>query len=261
MSWLEQIYSMGRKPLGASDQPSSGSSGGSALEAVRSAAGAPLGGGGDVKQIISSAAKTHGVPEDLLHNIAGSESSYKANVSNKTGSSAKGLFQFIDSTWKGMGGRPGEQFIPEKNADLGAKYVKQNIETLRGNLRRDPTYGEVYAAHYFGPGVSKMLNRANPSAPIERGLSTFNSPDKVRAIMQQNPNLRGKSVGEVLESLHKKAGYKTVGSGGKQALADGAGDEGLEQPTQMASADAYGDAWDNDNFAPDEYNREQQYLA
>lgn len=260
MGLLDDIYSVTRSALGGSKQPSQ-SQDESALGAVRSVTSTPLG-GGDVKAIISGAAKTHGVPEDLLHNIAGSESSYKANITNKTGSSAKGLFQFIDSTWQGMGGKPGEQFIPEKNADLGAKYIKQNINTLRSNLSRDPTYGEVYAAHYFGPGVSKMLTRSNASVPIERGLSTFNSPEKVRAIMRQNPNLRGKSVGEVLESLHKKAGYKTVNSSlGKQAAADEVDDVGMAPPMQVASADAYGDAWENDNFAPDEYNQEQQYLA
>lgn len=199
-----------------------------------------------VKAIINDAAQRHGVPSDLLHNMAGSESSYKAGISNKTGSSAKGLFQFIDSTWKGMGGKPGEQFIPEKNADLGAKYVRQNIDTLRDKLGRDPSYGEVYAAHYFGPGVANMLNRANPNAPIERGLSTFNDQQQVRRIMQQNPNLRGKTVRQVMDDLHKKVGNKTVG--GQRAEAT-IGDEDIgAMPTQLAQADdSYEAAWLDDD--------------
>jgi hypothetical protein len=201
----------------------------------------------DVKSIISAAAQRYGVPEDLLHNIAGSESSYKANVANKTGSSAKGLFQFIDSTWRGMGGKPGEQFIPEKNADLGAKYVRQNIDTLRDKLGRDPSYGEVYAAHYFGPGVHRMLTNANPNARIESGLSTFNDRDQVSRIMRQNPNLRGKTVRQVLDSLTEKAGSKYVG-GGPRAEAE-VDDATLGvAPTQVAQADdSYESAWLDDD--------------
>lgn len=214
---------------------------------VLNSASRPLGSYGDIKRIISGAAKTHGVPEDLLHNMAGSESSYKANVSNKTGSSAKGLFQFIDSTWKGMGGKPGEQFIPEKNADLGAKYVRQNIDTLRDKLGRDPSYGEVYAAHYFGPGVATMLNRANPNAPIERGLSTFNDPQQVQRIMRQNPNLRGKTVRQVMDDLHKKVGNKTVGRDLRAEAAIGDEEIGMP-PTQLAQADdSYEAAWLDDD--------------
>lgn len=200
-----------------------------------------------IKTIISGAAQRYGVPADLMHNMAGSESSYKADISNRTGSSAKGLFQFIDSTWRGLGGRPGEQFIPEKNAELGAKYVRQNIDTLREKLGRDPSYGEVYAAHHFGPGVHRMLTSANPNARIESGLSTFNDNDQVRRIMRQNPNLRGKTVREVLDSLNQKAGNKFVGSDRRAEVT--IGEDGLgESPTQLAQADdSYEAAWLDDD--------------
>lgn len=202
----------------------------------------------DVKAIISSAAQKHGVPEDLLHNIAGAESSYKPDAGNKTGSSAKGLFQAIDSTWRNMGYKPGEQFNPVKNADFGARYTKENIETLRNKLGRDPSYGEVYAAHHFGSGVSRMIARSNPNAPIESGLSTFNSPQQVRAIMRQNPTLRGKTVGQVMDTLHGKAGNKIVGSD-KRAEVNIGDEEMALEPTQVAQAnDSYEDAWLDDDL-------------
>lgn len=205
----------------------------------------------DIKGIISVAAQRHGVPADLLHKMAGSESSYDPNVTNKTGSSAKGLFQFIDSTWQAMGGKPGEQYIPEKNADLGAKYVRQNIETLHDKLGRNPTYGEVYAAHYFGPGVVSMIQRANPNAPIEQGLSTFHDRDGVRKVMQQNPNLHGKTVRQVMDSLNQKVGDKVVGgSYGQRAEADTNDDTPESQQTMVAdNGDNYEDAWNSDDYA------------
>jgi murein DD-endopeptidase MepM/ murein hydrolase activator NlpD len=145
--------------------------------------------------------------------MAGAESSYNAAITNKTGSTAKGLFQFIDKTWEGMGGKPGEQFDPYKNADLGTKYIKNNIDHLRKALGRDPAYHEVYAAHFFGPGVSKMLHNINLSASIEAGLAKFHNAAGVALVMRLNPNLRKKTVGQVIEDLKKKVGDTKVGAG------------------------------------------------
>jgi soluble lytic murein transglycosylase-like protein len=177
---------------------------------------------GGLSGLLNSAATKYGVPSALLGRISSAESSGKANAANPR-SSAKGVFQFTDSTWKGMGGKPGEQFNPEANVDLGAKYIRQNAEHLKKTLGRDPNYHEVYAAHMFGPGVSRMLNKANPKDPIERGLSMFQSSDMVKKIMKANPNLRGKSVGEVLDSLQSKTGQGIVAlaHGGPVSFADG----------------------------------------
>lgn len=167
--------------------------------------------GGGIREIITNAAKKHGLPPELLQKISGSESNYNPNVTNKTGSSAKGLFQFIDSTWAGMGGKPGEQYNPEINADLGGKYIRQNADYLKRSLGRDPSYGDIYAAHFFGPeGASSLIRRADPRSSIEEGLATYSSPAMVKKIMEQNPNLKGKSVGQVLNMLNKKTGEGIV---------------------------------------------------
>jgi hypothetical protein len=75
----------------------------------------------------------------------------------------------------------------------------------------------------FGPGVAKMLNKANPKDPIERGLATFQSPQMVKKIMKANPNLRNKSVGEVLDNLQIKTGpgIVSLASGGIIAFSNG----------------------------------------
>jgi hypothetical protein len=161
--------------------------------------------------IIASKAQKYNLPPQLMTNIAKAESNFNPNAGNKTGSSAKGLYQFIDKTWTGMGGKPGEQFDPEINSELGAKYIRQNAEFLKNKLGRDPSYSEVYAAHYFGPsGASNLLTRANPKDSIEKGLRTFNDPKGVRLIMKQNPNLKGKTVGQVLNDLETKTGQGIV---------------------------------------------------
>jgi hypothetical protein len=166
---------------------------------------------GGIPGIIASKAQKYNLPPQLMSSIAKAESNFNPNAGNKTGSSAKGLYQFIDKTWMGMGGKPGEQFDPEINSELGAKYIRQNAEFLKNRLGRDPSYSEVYAAHYFGPsGASNLLTRANPKDSIEKGLGTFNDPKGVKLIMKQNPNLRGKTVGQVLNDLETKTGSGIV---------------------------------------------------
>jgi murein DD-endopeptidase MepM/ murein hydrolase activator NlpD len=183
-----------------------------------------------VQDIIREAAYRNKVPADLALKMAGAESTYKTDAVNKTGSSAKGLFQFVDSTWKEMGGKPGEQMDPVKNADLGTKYIRKNYETLRKVLGRDVGYHEVYASHFFGPSVAKMFKSGiSLDAPIEKGLATFHSPKGVRLVMQQNPNLRGKTIRSVLASLKDKVGDRAAGAAFAQA------DEG---PAPVATAAA-----------------------
>lgn len=179
---------------------------------------------GGISDLIQGAAGRYNLPADLMQNIAGAESSGRSDAANPR-SSAKGIYQFIDSTWEGLGGTPGNQFDPQENVELGAKYIRQNAEKLKNDLGRNPTYAETYAAHYFGPGVAKMLSGADPQDPIEVGLAMFNSPKTVGRILQSNPNLQDKTVGEVLASLEKKAGEGIVELA-RGGVVGYAGDEG-----------------------------------
>ena len=173
----------------------------------------PAGGSKGIQDILAAKAAAHKLPPSLLSKITGLESGGKETAANPN-SSAKGLFQFTDATWKGMGGKQGEQFDPEKNAELGALFTRQNAEGLKKSLGRDPTYGEVYAAHHFGLKGAKDLMNANPKTPIEMALSP--------SVIKANPYLRDKTVGQVLADLNTKTGNGTV------ALAEG-GIAGLDQ--------------------------------
>jgi hypothetical protein len=161
----------------------------------------PSGGSKGIQDILRSKAEANKLPPELLNAIAGVESGYKSNAANPN-SSAKGLFQFTNATWKAMGGKEGEQFDPEKNAELGAKYVRQNAEGLKRALGRDPTYGEVYASHMFGLEGAKGLLKQDPNTPIANVVST--------SVLKANPNLQDKNVGQVLSMLNQKTGQGIV---------------------------------------------------
>jgi hypothetical protein len=179
-------------------------------------------GGIGIKDVIAAKAAENKLPPELLNKIAGIESGYKASAANPN-SSAKGLFQFTDSTWKGMGGKEGEQFNPEKNAELGAKFVRQNAEGLKGILGRNPTYGEVYASHFFGLKGAKDLLNMDPKTPINQAVSA--------QVLKANPQLKDKTVGQVMAGLNNKMGEGIVSlaGGGIVAFNEGGTSEDKQQ--------------------------------
>jgi hypothetical protein len=169
-------------------------------------------GGIGIKDVIAAKAAENKLPPELLNKIAGIESGYKSTAANPN-STAKGLFQFTDSTWKGMGGKQGEQFDPEKNAELGARFVRQNAEGLKGALGRNPTYGEVYASHFFGLKGAKDLLNMDPKTPMNDAVSA--------QVLKANPQLKDKTVGQVMAGLNNKMGDGIVSLAGGGVVAFG----------------------------------------
>lgn len=194
-----------------------------------------------VKDIIVSAAKRVGVNPGIMLAMGQQESSFNPSAQpyikdKKTGerkllSSAKGIFQFINSTWDAMVKKYSAQypellkgaFDPEANALAGALYVKENSEFLK--KRGVPITGtSIYATHFLGPGGAAKLfsasKEANASAVMPQAAAS-------------NPHIffdkgRPKTVQEVIDTLYKKVGSKAEAF---QAQVD-SGKIGLAEPTQ-----------------------------
>jgi hypothetical protein len=148
---------------------------------------------------IRAAAQAKGVDPEVALRIARAESAMSPAAQAKT-SSAGGLFQVVDSTWKEFGGKPGKKFDPDENIRVGTDIIAKNTQTLRSFLNRDPRPAEIYAAHYFGPSGAKNFLSADPNTPIVDILG--------KAAVKANPNLQGKNVGQVLSQLETKMGGK-----------------------------------------------------
>jgi soluble lytic murein transglycosylase-like protein len=76
------------------------------------------------------------LPAGLLNSVATAESSgnqFAVGPETKYGS-AKGLFQFVDSTAKSLGLNGNDVFDPEKSAQAAAKYLSQLLRQNGGNL-------------------------------------------------------------------------------------------------------------------------------
>lgn len=159
-----------------------------------------------VKKAIIEAAKRNKVPADLALSISFAESGWKPSAASGTGGTAKGLFGVINSVWKDYGGTPEQRSDVATDADIGTRIIAANAKNLKRVLGREPTYGEVYTAHYFGPSVAHALKEVNPNDPVEKWLARFQNEKQVKNIMALNPNLRNKTVGDILATIDKKMG-------------------------------------------------------
>ena len=146
---------------------------------------------------IRAAAQARNIDPDIALAIAKAESSLRPTAQAGT-STAGGLFQVVDKTWKEFGGKPGKKMDADENIRVGTDIIAKNTQTLKSFLNRDPRPAEVYAAHYFGPTGAKSFLTADPATPIVDILG--------KAAVKANPNLQGKTAGQVLAQLETKMG-------------------------------------------------------
>ena len=211
----------------------------------------PTGSGswGAVKDTIIAAAKVVGVDPGLLAGMAAQESGFQPGIRAK-GSSATGLFQFLDGTWKQMLKQYGPKYnIPAgtpatngaANAILGAQYVKDNIEALR-KVSSNVQPGDAYLAHFLGLGGARKALQAGDNASF---ASLF--PQAARA----NPSYSG-TIGQVRAQLtnnmfakHRSFGVDvpiggTNTTAGSMPAGDGTGFRGgISRDTQVKAQQSY----------------------
>jgi hypothetical protein len=151
-----------------------------------------------VEAAIQRASTATGVDFSFLLGTAKRESAFNPGAHAKT-SSAAGLFQFVDQTWLSTLKQHGAKYGYARYAELiqqgsdgrfhvdgaearrtvmdlrldphaaslmAGELASDHASYLRGRMGRDPTIGELYAAHVLGPqGSAKLIEavRANPS--------------------------------------------------------------------------------------------------
>ena len=134
-----------------------------------------------VRDALANAARVVGFSEPILNAIAYKESTFDPSArpySKKLGkylSSAAGLFQFIDSTWKSVVARFGERYGVPKNADrmdpyynaiMGAAFLKHDVYPSIAQAVGTPNATDIYLGHFMGPAGGKnwlLKMKANPN--------------------------------------------------------------------------------------------------
>ncbi len=159
----------------------------------------------EVKNAIKCASLLTDVNRNYLIETAFRESGFNPKAKARK-SSAAGLYQFVDQTWYAMlhqrGGIYGLngfssaiskstsgrykasntwqrrkvlnlRYNPKVNAIMAAELAIANENYLRRKLSRQPTMGELYAAHFLGVGSALKLINLNISAPTNKASSHF----------------------------------------------------------------------------------------
>jgi hypothetical protein len=145
------------------------------------------------RQVIADAARRTGADFDFLVRTAARESNFDAGAQART-SSAAGMFQFIEQTWLSMVQRHGEKhgladeaamiergangrltiadgaeqarvldlrFDPAMASVMAGELAADNAAILRSKIGREPSTGELYAAHFLGAhGAADLINAA-----------------------------------------------------------------------------------------------------
>lgn len=155
--------------------------------------------------LIARASRETGANFDFMVQTAARESNFDPNA-RATTSSASGMYQFLDQTWLAMmsghgaehglareagmieqaeSGRftvsdPAErQRILDLRFDAGVaarmagELAAENASILQSRIGRQPTSGELYAAHFLGAGGASELINAAADTPTMRADQLF----------------------------------------------------------------------------------------
>lgn len=192
---------------------------------------------GRIEQAFDAASDTTGTSFQYLLDTAQRESSLQPDAKAAT-SSAAGLFQFVEGTWlqtlkeegpslglgqysaqiaKTASGRyqvadpaTREKILalredPDVSALVAGAFTRRNAQSLRDDIGRDATAGELYIAHFLGAKGASSLIGAAGSDPTSSAADLF--PQAARS----NPTIfydggRERTVAEVYANLTGKHG-------------------------------------------------------
>lgn len=185
--------------------------------------------GGDVKKIINEASNKAGIDNTLMQVMAAKESGFKVDAKNPN-SSALGLYQFINGTWKGGIDNKGNKYDgaiqqygkkygldvnnasrlnPEHSTLMAAEYLKSNLKHIKG-VKPSPNITDAYLTHFAGPGGAKKILSANPDESAERVVG--------KDVVNANPGIfigngRIRTIRETYDTIAKQLA-KTAGQFG-----------------------------------------------
>lgn len=125
-----------------------------------------------VSLVVSSAVTTEKFLKKLSEAESGNEPTAKAATS-----SATGLFQFTEDTWKNTVKQMGKDYSLEDRKDPvkskeAAKFItEQNADVLRKALGEEPDESELYTAHFLGATTAVKFLKAKASTPVNQIVS------------------------------------------------------------------------------------------
>ena len=170
-----------------------------------------------VKDDIIFASKAAGVDVRTMFKMAHIESGFRSKVSAST-SSASGLYQFINGTWRDMLAKNGAKYglsqsTPKgdarANALMGAEYLKENAAVIR-SMGVKVTDELLYAAHFAGAGGVKQIIRGLKNNPESIAANDMRAQAKANHSVYYNKNGSAKTYQELYNELGRRVNSGSV---------------------------------------------------
>ncbi|HHA2249920.1 TPA: transglycosylase SLT domain-containing protein [Enterobacter ludwigii] len=148
------------------------------------------------------------LPEGLLRSVAITESG--GNQFAVSGAGAKGLFQFMDGTARGIGLRGNDVFDPVKSAQAAAKYLAQLLKANGGDLSK------ALASYNWGIGnvqrygmalmpqeTRQYIPRVMSNMPVAQG-PVIQQETNINIHGVTDPHAAGKEVADRQEKVNSR---------------------------------------------------------
>jgi hypothetical protein len=150
---------------------------------------------------IALRAKQDGIDPSVALTISHIETGgqFSHTAKNPT-SSAYGLFQVLDDSWKNLGGK--DKNSVDEQIRIGLKHIKQANSYIRKSLGREPVAHEQYLGHLLGPGGAVKVLEADPSRPLIDVVRSYDAKN-ANAIVKNN-GMAGMTVGQAINKWRNK---------------------------------------------------------
>ena len=154
----------------------------SAQSELQSSAPVKTSGDENIDALIAQAAEKYGVPVNLLHSIAQTESGYNQGAKSEAG--AIGMMQLMPDTAAGLGVDPNDL---AGNIEGGAKYLREMLDTFDDDVEK------AVAAYNAGPNAVKQHGGIPPFEETQDyvrkvlgGLDGYDAsiPQRVRSLLE-----------------------------------------------------------------------------
>lgn len=150
---------------------------------------------------IARKAQQAGIPPNVALTIAHIETggSFSHTAKNPT-STAHGLFQVLDKSWKNLGG--GDRSNIDEQIRIGFKHMKQAESHIKKSIGRELQPHEHYLGHLLGPGGAAAVLKADPNTPLIDVVRKYD-PKNANDIVKNNA-MEGMTVGQAIGKWRNK---------------------------------------------------------
>jgi hypothetical protein len=144
-----------------------------------------------------------------LQTIALIESGGDKNAKAGT-SSASGMFQFTEGTWKQMTKEMGkdyskeDRFDPKKAAEVAEYFSKKQKAQIEKSTGREAGMTDMYMAHFLGAGGASKFLKAKDKDPTQSAAALDPAAAKANKNIYYNKEGKERSVQEVYDLMDKK---------------------------------------------------------